>query len=47
MAVFTLLSAWQSQSDRWWIGVCFFISAAVCLTIAFVIGRSSTGSTSG
>lgn len=42
MAVFTLLSAWQSQSDGWWISVCFFISAGVCLTIAAVSGRQSS-----
>jgi predicted membrane channel-forming protein YqfA (hemolysin III family) len=47
MAVFTLVSAWQSQSNGWWIGVCFFVSAGVCLTIAAVSGRSASGSTSG
>jgi predicted Co/Zn/Cd cation transporter (cation efflux family) len=46
MAVFTLLSAWQSQTDGWWISVCFFISAAVCLTIAAVSGRRASRSAS-
>jgi L-asparagine transporter-like permease len=46
MAVLTLLNAWRSQTDGWWISVCFFVSAAVCITIAAVSGRSSSGSAS-
>ena len=44
MAIFSLISAWQSRADDWWVGVGVAISAGVCLTIAATSHRTASGS---
>jgi len=44
MAIFSIISAWQSQADDWWVGVALSISAGVCLTIAATSHRAESRS---
>ncbi len=44
MAIFSLISAWQSQADDWWVGVGLAISGGVCLTIAATSHRTESRS---